>query len=356
MLRLKRLLCGLLISAALATEVPAMAQRQEVFPDPGWRRPRIGFQQHEDATPAREPNSRLADIPGEPNGWRIVQWNRDMHLQPEQMQRDPPDLSEPGLGAASWSFSSPNGSARVAIYRHGDGYAFDLRQRNGILTAAGGSNLFISAPVALVDVRFDQSLVYDIAARVSEAVIATDSAAAISRGIVMAQIFTGFVIQSVAHDGGENVTAFMQIPIAQSRPSPVAYRHCKVRPNGKVLIYNSLLPSDPMLAFKTDNGPLHPLHYDLNRHLCDLLSQSFPCEQVSGVPGYTLPASAQDPRNWRLTSMYLGLETQNRDGRSASLTGPSAGTASAGILIAALHVRRGPSQSAAGHCPRADRQ
>jgi hypothetical protein len=333
---IRTMLLGVVACASIATHT--LAQPQEVFPDPGWHFPRVGFQQH--GVVPGTPVVRHPDIDGEPSAWRIVQWHRDAYLQPEQIQRSPSGAYEPGLGYASWRFGMPDGSATIGIYKFGGGYAFDLRERDGDLFDDGGSNLFLSASPGLPDVTLDQRLTYSIAARVSAAEISASDPAAIRRGIVMAQIFTGFVIQSVPRAGRPRVTAFLQIPMSHAVPPAAIYRHCDMHPGAAILIYNTALPTDPDLPFRTDDGPLHPLRYDLNQHFCALLAETFPCAKLD-QPDFALTGELQEPRNWRLISMYLGLETQARDRRSSAATGPKAGHVVAGVSLADLHVVRG---------------
>ena len=87
-----------LTSAFSATPALATTQQQEALPEG------TGIESDSGSILSRRKGTMetsLADIPGKPNGWRIVQTNRDAYLQIEQIQHAAKEAGKPGAGIAS---------------------------------------------------------------------------------------------------------------------------------------------------------------------------------------------------------------------------------------------------------------
>jgi hypothetical protein len=104
----------------MALRLAAAAQDESVFPDPGLRNPMLLFHTGR-AVPGRGPEiSDVApDIPGRPSGWYIAQWRKSEILGAQSLKLDDPQTRDDSLGIAAWSFATPNGESRVAIYPQG---------------------------------------------------------------------------------------------------------------------------------------------------------------------------------------------------------------------------------------------
>jgi len=99
-------------------------------------------------------------------------------------------------------------------------------------------------------------------------------------------------------------------------------------------------------------APTHAT-YNLNRHLCQMISRPFSCREpnASKLP-FAFPDSAYELKNWRLTSMYVGIETEDHDARAAAKSYDKQGDISVAFQLSDLLVLRdesGPVVSCSKH-------
>jgi hypothetical protein len=322
---------------------------ENVFPDPGLTNPRLRFHTGEPGPGGPVISPILPNISGAPSAWFVTQWYHEGPLlRPDAMTENDPLTRDPHLGVASYAFTAPDSHAHVWIYRDEPhhNFVFDLYERGGGWTSEGGTNLFLTAYVAAKDARLDAEVDYSFSAELTKASVAFNDPAAIGNGVVAAQIFSGFIFHIDESDSNKPATVFLQIQFADSRNNPIDYHSCHYDDRSVNILFSRNLPSDPWLPFSPDTGLLRPLNYVLNRYVCAFLSRPLHCIGPQGQqPDLAIVPAAADFKNWRLTSMYIGLETQDHDIRPTSANRSKQGSVEAGVQIADLRVTRYPERS-----------
>ena len=273
--------------------------------------------------------------------WVVAQWGQTSYMTGDRMTKDDPSAHDARLGEAAYAFAAPDGHSHVWIFHDTtpDRWVYELYEQDGILHPGGGSNIFLTARDQQKDMTFDRPITYSVDLKLSQAEVAYFTPAAARNGAVVAMLFSGFSLQFADPQSGLRQSIFLQIPIARSGgvathgiyiPLPTK----GARPN---LLYSAALgPDEPTLPFAPDPGPLHSFHYLLNRYLAQAVTRTYRWQ------GQTVawPAAALDFRNWRLTGMYVGLETQASDLRPQSVNHDKQGSVKIGVQIANLRVMR----------------
>ncbi len=126
----------------------------------------------------------------------------------------------------------------------------------------------------------------------------------------------------------------MQIPISDSRGDNFT-RMVYVGHSDNVLVVNRTLDDDPTLVFAASQAVPRQLNYDLNYHLQKMI-------QVDPAP----VAGEADLSLWSLTSIYVGMETQNTD-----VVGNVFGTIHSALQVSDISVVVDQGASYAGHNP-----
>ncbi|MHB1768320.1 MAG: PEP-CTERM sorting domain-containing protein [Phycisphaerae bacterium] len=306
------------------TPVPEPANDVSVFPNPGLTNPRMQFNTGAVVNNQEQLSPYLPNIPGPLSGWVVTMWNRSEVLNANEMVTNDPSVSDPTFGSAAYSFTTPNQNAQLAIYRDtvNNQWVYNLFERNGTLTPGGGANLFLSANAVGGPFTMNHPIGYNAYAKISEASATYNNPQAMTNGAVLAQVFSGFILQ----DSNQGLTVFMQIMLADSRGGTggnggITY----LSQSGNTYVVDIAPPGGNPLAFQTDNGPLHYLSYQLNPFFSEFLAAE------------SFGSAASNPANWSLNSMYVGLETEN----SISGGAPQ-GSVSVGLQIAGLTVYSEP--------------
>lgn len=315
-----------------------------MFPDPGLTIPRLRFGTGQVLANQPVLSPSLPDIPGPVSQWRVIMWNRDQFLQPDRMTTDDPSTSDTLLGRAAYAFTTPDRTAHLRVYRNRarETWVYELFEQGGNLNS-GGANLFLSATTVVSDLSMDQQIVYSFLGKLSAASVTYDTAEAERNGAVGATAFSGFVLQLREPETNQTATIFLQIPITTSRGGSTYYRGgCRLDGDMASFTANQNVPGDEMLPFRPDPDPPHEFRYVLNRYLCALMVNPFSCSGHGERQQFSMPTASRDFRNWRLKSMYVGLETRSHDLRPGSRTPGFRGTVALGLQVSDLKVVRLP--------------
>jgi hypothetical protein len=316
---------------------------EEVFPPLGPAAARLRF--HTGATKDNQPEISpvLPDIPGPASPWFVTQWSQRNYMLPNSMTRNDPATRDSRLGAAVYAFTAPDRHSHVWVYELAIGQdpVYELYEEGGELTDSGGSNIFLSANAFSEGMSLDKMIEYQLDAKLSKAQVEFTTADAKQNGSVLAQVFTGFVIHYPDPFNGKESTLFLQIPHSASNTIG-DYRACDVIDGKRAVTYNNHLPGDRVFNFGPYKGPLVHLQYSLNAYLCDLIDRPLRCRTSDGTTSVTLRDGVKDFANWKIKSMYVGLETQTEDLRPQSKDRNAQGSVSVALQFSNLHVLRHP--------------
>ena len=204
----------------------------------------------------------LPSLPGTQSAWSVVQWHKAQYLDPSQTLIAPTDAGANGLGNALYGWETADGNTSLQIFgATDDSDVYHLQSSNGVLTPAGGSNLFLQTAVA-PNTTFANTLIYSMQARISDAAVAYTVPSAAITGVVQAVAFTGFTVAfnaigSANYDATmPTYNAFLQIELAGSRGEGT-YRGGGINADGNVqLCDTTLLPQNSLLPFQASDGGL----------------------------------------------------------------------------------------------------
>lgn len=317
---------------------------QNLLPGLGSEIQRLRFQTGRVVNNMPEISPTLPDIPGPASPWSVTQWSQTELLEADRMVTDDPATDDQRLGVANYAFTASDGHSHVWIYREPDTHqaVYELYERDGPLSAAGGANIFLSRDAPQGGISLDHSIAYRLKARIAKARVDA-SPAATERGVVLAQVFTGFVIQFPEPDGSGLSTLFLQVPISVSRQPVNEYRSCTENSGRRTIIFDGNLRNDPLLPFHSDDGPLRPLAFDLSDYICALLSSATSCRDQSGeLHDWSPPPGQLSFQDWKITSIYVGLETQNRDARPDATSPLPQGHVEVGLQLTDLELVADP--------------
>ena len=342
--------CGVCEGDARCEAGQCLGGQVSMLPDPGLSNPRLRFHTGGVANNAPELFEAAPDMPDYPvSQWFIAQWAKTMPgepagtgvMRPELMFENAASTEDALFGVARWAFpGGPDNRSHVWIYLDGAQPVFELYSEHGWLSPEGGSNVFLStgtqpeinqAMDRPVHLRFKSKLKGQVAHY-------TDDDAA-RDGAVLWQYFSGLIFQ---YDGEAGpITLFMQIRHGQSTGGG----RYLFAPNDGALVYGYAFPNEPQaLEAVAADAALTQLDLDVNAYLCDAIRGAYP--RAAGGARLTLPEAALDPARWRLTSFYIGLETQS--GRLVD--GVYRGAAAARVQISELYLTRDEGRPGPG-CP-----
>ena len=332
----------------------AAAPWQSVFPNPGLTNPRMNFNLGTRIKGVDIPGNSpyLPAIPGPLSGWTVTMWHRHETLNARELLRHDRALCDPRLGVPTYAFITPDHNTHLAIYRDHKArrWVYELFEKNGMLLPNGGSNLFLSASAKGGSLAMNHPVVYNLWAKLSQAHIKYYNAGAEKSGAVLAQVFTGFIFSMRSPHPADQITLFLQLPLADSRDDTlggkpldgtggVTYQHCDSGKNGTVIIENITPRGGCPLLFRAQRGPLRHLHYRLDKFLSAVLAHPPMFRNSLGnTQRLAYSNQARNLKNWTLDSMYVGLETQNRDYRPGVTNHAPQGTVSVALQVANLSV------------------
>jgi len=332
---------GLAIATCIGGQ-PAAAQMpaQNLFSGLGPEVPRLGFHTGAIVNNQAAISTVLPALPGAPSGWTVSQWGQQSLMRGDLMTQNDPSTTDPVFGRALYAFNAPDGHSHVWIYRDktNGSLVYDLFERGGRLSNSGGSNIFLSRTAPNGGIPLDHAVKYSIDAKLSKAVIHA-SAEVQKSGTVLASVFTGFVIQFPEPGSHQLSTIFLQIPFSASQTRSHDFRLCSTAEGRRTIIFSSKQAGDPKLPFKTDTGQLQHIQYSVADSLKELVSAPFPCVAKDGTRSqWSVPASVTSFRDWKITGMYIGLESENRDERSSSKDQNDQGQIEVGLQFSNLSV------------------
>ena len=328
-----RLGCALVLLNA-ANCLAVKAQVQSVFPDLGLAAARLRFETGKviDNLPQIFPG--IPDIPGEASAWEVAQWNKHELLRPDDMRRNDPRYADRLLGVPLYTFDTADHELRLSIFVASNGTAvYELAAADGSLTPIGGSNLLLAAKVSRPDLTFDRVINYALDLKLSTAVIRA-SPSAVRSGAVLVQTLSGFTVLFVSPETNETISVFLQIDHGSSQASEGDYRGCYPDGNNQDIVFGYSAHGHYRMPFRPN--PETPVHatYNLNDVLCQMLKAPIICRFADGTTKpLQFPAAARSFKNWRLTSMYVGLETENRDVRPGAATNSIQGEVQVALQI-----------------------
>ncbi len=191
----------------------------------------------------------------------------------------------------------------------------------------------------------NQPIIYQLRAKISQAHIQYYNSDAKANGAVLAQVFSGFILQCHSTNPRKRITFFLQIPLCDSREGRtrgtggITYSHCVRGADGSVIIENITPAGGYPLPFHSQRGPLRHLTYKLNGFLRQVLAHPPTFRESNGaVHRLVYTAREKNLKNWTLNSMYVGLETENRDFRPSSPNHAPQGTVTVALQLAGLSV------------------
>ena len=321
--------------------LPASAQETaNAFPGIGGKVERIRFHTGRVANNAPEISPILPEIPGAPSRWSLLQWSQSQVILPASLKMDDRAATDARLGAAKYAFNASDGHSHMSIYLDPTSHhpVYELYERGGALTAAGGANLFLSGDVPPEGISLNHEVLFEVDAKISKASVEA-SMSAQQRGAVLAQVFAGFTVHFTEKDGGAISTIFLQLPVARSIPAQNAYRSCASEEGHRTIIFGPLQDKNSALPFEVDRGPLRHLRFNISSYICEILSKPIICENSAGhKTSWSPSASVTGFQDWKITSMYVGLETEAQDLRQQSSTKDVQGKVEVAIQLADLKV------------------
>ncbi len=315
------------------------------FPDPGLQNPRLRFHTGAVVNNAPEISNTLPAIEHfQASDWYVTQWRRPSFIQPNIMR---PDAEvDPILGRSLYYFPSQDKKTYLKIYKNKN-YVYELYTQGGELSNFGGTNLFLSSNALTPEVTFEKNVDYFVDMKFNKARIQYDNTRAKQTGAVMSQLFTGFILQFNDPKNPKNLpaTLFMQIYHNNTSFPNSEYRGCYRHDSNMEIVYGNVLPNDPRLDFKASNKPAANMKFNINQYLCSMIRKGFDCNDNGRQYKFDFPESAKDFRNWKITSMYVGLETQDTDLRRESKNPQAQGFVEAAVQISNLQVIKSETKS-----------
>ncbi len=301
---------------------------------------RLRFHTGRTANNQAEISTDLPNIPGPESRWTLMQWSQPQVILPDSLTIDDPATRDERLGLARYAFTAPDGHSHMWIYqdpisRHP---VYELYERGGALSATGGANIFLASDAPTGGISLEHELLLEVDARLTKAAVKANPTAQ-QQGVVLAQAFSGFVIQFPGQDGGALSTLFLQIPIARSISSRGEYRSCNTRMARRTIIFGALPEVTSYLPFEVDRNPLRHLRYNISSYVCALRARPIMCADSKGrKTSWSVPVDVNGFRDWKIVRMYIGLETEIQDIRARSESKDPQGQVEVALQIGNLRV------------------
>lgn len=329
-------------NAADSLSLSSSESSVDLLPDPGFLNPRLKVHagKIENFMPKVElPHMNLP--PYDVSGWTLTQWRKQVYIMPSDIMSS--NEVDPVLGAAVYSMKASSQESELKMFKHpsSGGFVFELTGRQGWLAAGGGSNVFISADIIPGRKNtFDGKMTLSLESKLLTSKALESVSGASRDGSVVGQYFSGFTVSYEDPTGRLPRTGlFIQIHHADTRGRlGGAYRGCYPHNGYQEIVYNHTLPGDHF--YNSVSGTTESLgrrEFDVNRYLCEALSQDFTCIDESGNRSTkSFKEYTKDLSRWKVGSYYTGLETQAAFG---SATVPSAVRGSTEMKVQIAGVR-----------------
>ncbi|CAL80617.1 hypothetical protein; putative signal peptide [Bradyrhizobium sp. ORS 278] len=281
-------------------------------------------------------------LPGSPpSKWSLMQWNKSELLDPGGALVNSEGYRDELLGLPLLTFLATNRESRLSIFSdQQNGLVFELESAGGGLTSTGGANLFLSN-YSISQLPLSRRLTYEVSLKLTKAKV--DAVAFAEAGAVKAQVLTGFTLFYLDPSSRQKTSVFVQLLHSSSAQERAEYRGCFPERGGRNIVFNPILKSDQALRFIVATGAPQHWSYDINQLVCDLAQRMFSCRDDGGRMSDSVgfPQEARDLSNWHLTSMYVGLETQERDLRPGAVVRSRQGSVDVAVQISKLALKYG---------------
>ena len=314
----------------------------DLFPDLTDAPQRLRFHDGRISQNKPEISPDLPAVPGQASPWYVVQWRRPELLSAGSLLAAGTSRRDDIFHVSRFDFQTPDEATQVSISGTGREALYRLYAKDGVLVDGGGSNLFLSSDALNGGVTLEKPITYSVALQITSAKISYLNSSAEASGAVLGGGFTGFRLQ-LRDEGAprsEPVSVFVQLQHVSSRDRAADHLGCHSRQSSgsPQIVYSRTLQHDAFLPFSVTSKPTL-FRFDVNEHVRDLIKNPVRCVSPLGkVSLFSWPAGARNFANWRLTSMFIGLEVQNQDQRSGGkIVGPQ-GTVELGLQISNLHV------------------
>ncbi len=286
-------------------------------------------------------------------GWWVTQWGKyssdsppiPYYLTPGSYVQNDASTADANFGVAPLIFYSENDPtiSHLALYQDStlNNWVYELWSQDGLLTAGGGTNLFLSNTVSnLSSSSVDADVHLDFKTKIKARVLSYNDPAAMTDGSVLGLYFTGFTLNYTDPASGKQYWQFLQIPHANTQENKGIDALCMSAGSGGIpdVMWSGVMPGDTFLSSVPSAGALQGMDYDVNKYLCALVKATYNC----GSGPVSFPAAAYNLSNWQITSIYIGLETENRMIPNDLVVRGHAGL---GVQIEDLHVYKYPGAS-----------
>ncbi len=347
-------LCGCSSTSSPTPITPPANTSIDLLPDPGMHNPVLHFGDGGVANnqgtlfPGTSPAMGYTDY-----GWWVTQWAKvssdtppiPYYLKPDSYISNDPATADSNFGIAPLTFYSENDPtiSHFALYpdKPLNNWVYELWSQDGALSSGGGTNLFLSNDVANpTKATLDADVHLQLKTKIKSRVLSFNDPAAMTDGSVLAMYFTGMTLNYTDPTSGKQYWQFLQIPHANTQENTTTYAGCANLGKDGIpdVLWSGILPGGTFLSSTPSNGSLKDLDYDVNQYLCALVKASYDC----GSGPVTFPPAAYNLSNWQITSLYIGLETENR---TTSNPQTIRGHAGLGVQIEDLHLIKYPQLS-----------
>ena len=276
------------------------------------------------------------------NNWYLTQWKKDTPLMLSEQRKDPiittSNYVDQYLGKPKFEINSPVGKfgteTSLLIYKNpqDESNVFEIVGRNGWLNNVGGSNVFLSSPITNIDKgTFTSDISLSFNGKISRM---NTNKYQEGNPHVIGFGFAAFT----AYNSASKTSMFIQISFADTRGQNSPYRGCYMHGDNIEIVYTYNSDNDFVGTASDPSSPLQPKKYNLNKYLCEALSQNYSCPKDFKAPDF--PGLRNNLKNWTITGFYTGVETQASKATNVdqSKPGPIEGEVELGFQYSNMRV------------------
>ena len=279
-----------------------------------------------------EVSDLLPDLPGPASGWYLAQWHQNSIISAGSLQHGV-GPADPLLGLPLYSYTSPNKQTSITVYKdkESDHLVWRLYEHGGWLTNGGGSNLFLSTNLPRGGVNFSQHLTFSFDARLTDAMVQFSTPTAERTGAVLGMAFSGMVVTFPNPLTGIPSTLFLQLSLANSLERTTPQIACREINGSLRILFGGYLGAKLPLSF-TPGSSLEHVSYNLNQYENAIFGEPLHCS-INGK-NTMVSMNSVNPAKIIITSLYIGLETENIDKRpGAAAFGRPQGDVAMGLEV-----------------------